>query len=57
MQHPVDLSLQSREWFLQNLYTHVARHQLPAQGHVSQAPFASADTFRSMADYTFDEFR
>jgi hypothetical protein len=51
------VTLKSLEWFLSNPSTHCARHQLPAQGHVSQSPFVSEDTFRSMSDYTMDLYR
>jgi hypothetical protein len=53
----IDLSKQTREWFLSHPSNHCARHELPVDGFVSQSPFASENTFRSMADHTFDEYR
>jgi hypothetical protein len=53
----VNLSTQTREWFLTHPSTHCARHQLHTQKRVSQSPFVSGDTFRSMADHTMDDTR
>lgn len=52
----VDISYESksREWFLNHPLT-FSRHELPSKGRVSQAPLISGDTFRSMADFLYDE--
>lgn len=49
------LSSKPREWFLSQPHSWCARHEIPNKGRVSQAPFVSGETFRTMADHIYDE--